>query len=296
MLAAGALAAALLAAAAAAEPGPVVGPPRAERFPTAAAAVAAALAETGFAGGVVAFGELHQTAATAAIPSALRRFTEQIFPGLASRIAVLVVETWMATGRCGEAEKAVTADVEKTTERPAHTESEIETLLRLAQTSGVQPRILSITCQDYQAMRAGGVVDYDRTLRITAGALDGAIARGLRAAAAAARTAGPRLVAVYGGALHNDLHPDPALAPYSFAPAVSRATLGHYLEIDLVVPEYAEGSAAVKAQPWWRVYRAARRPGQTVLVRRDPRSFVVVFPTTASRKRGARLSAGRGSP
>lgn len=290
MLAAGSLVATVVAAAAAAGPGTVAGPPRAERFATPAAAVAAALDETHFAGGVVAFGELHQTLATAGVTSALRRFTEQIFPGLTERLSQLVVETWMTTGRCGEVEKAVTADVEKTTERPAQTESEIETLLRGAHDRGVRPSILTIGCQDYEAMRVGGGVDYDRTLRVTAGALEVAIGRALRSAAASAT--GPRLVAVYGGALHNDLHPDAELAAYSFAPAVLRATLGHFVEVDLVVPEYAETSAAVRAQSWWRVYRAARRPGATILVRRDPRSFVVIFPAAASQK----PTAGSGRP
>ena len=133
-------------------------------------------------------------------------------------------------------------------------------------------------------MRADGGVDYDRTLRVTERALEAAIGRALRGAAAAAGATGPRLVAVYGGALHNDLHPQAELAAYSFAPAVLKATLGHYVEIDLVVPEYAQTSAAVKAQAWWRAYRTARRPGATVLVRRDPRSFVVIFPGAASQK------------
>lgn len=292
MLSAGALAAAVVAAGAASQAGAIAGPPRAERFATPAAAIAAALDETHFAGGVVAFGELHQTLATARVPSALKRFTEQILPGLTARLSQLVVETWMTTGRCGEAEKAVTADVQKTTERPAQTETEIETLLRVAHDSGVQPGILTIGCKDYEAMRAGGGVDYDRTLRVTTGALEAALGRALRAAAAAARTAGPHLVAVYGGALHNDLHPDPELTAYSFAAAALKATLGHYVEIDLVVPEYAETSAAVRAQPWWGVYRAARRAGSTVLIRRDPRSFVVVFPAWVSQKRAWRQSTG----
>lgn len=282
-----------LAAAAAARPAPVAGPPAAERFATPAAAVVAAMDRTRFAGGVVAFGELHQTLATAGIPSALRRFTTEIWPSIAGRFSQLVVETWMTTGRCGEAEKAVTADVQRTTERPAQTETEIETLLRVAHQGGVQPRILAIACADYQAMRDGAGVDYDRTLRVTARALETAILRGLVAAAAAARATGPRLVGVYGGALHNDLHPEPELAAYSFVPPVLKATLGHYVEIDLVVPEYAEGSEAVRAQPWWRAYRSARRPGATILVRRAPRSFVVVFPAGASRKHAPARRPGR---
>jgi hypothetical protein len=269
--------------------------PTARVFASAAAAIAAALpdelGERGDTGGVVAFGELHQTTATTKIPSALHRFTTELLPAFAPRLSHLVVETWVTNGHCGEAERAVTADVERTTQRPASTESEIEALIRVAEENGVAPRILSISCADYAAMRGGGGagesgsgVDYDRILRVTARALEAAIVRALgdRRAAAAVR---PRLVAVYGGALHNDLTPEVGLEAYSFAPRVLAATLGRYHEIDLVVPEYAASSAAVRAQPWWRAYRRARRPGATVLVRRAARSFVVVFPTQASSRR-----------
>src|SRR5207237_2098089 len=169
-----------------------------------------------------------------------------ILPAVADRLSYLVVETWVTTGRCGEAEKAVTADVEKTTQRPASTESEIETLIRVAHERGITPRILSISCTDYEAMRpAGGAVDYDRTLRVTARALEGAVIRAVgEAAVRSGSGASPRMVGVYGGALHNDLAPDPELAAYSFAPRVLAATLGRFLEIDLVVPEYAAASAA----------------------------------------------------
>ena len=277
-----------VAAAVAARPGAAPGSPRLAWFDTPNAAVAAAL--SGFAGGVVAFGELHQTSATVGIPSALRRFTDGIFPPLAGRFSHLVIETWRTTGRCGADERAVTADVERTTERPAQTESEIEALIRVAYERGVVPRILSISCADYQSMRGdhGGAVDYDRTLRITARALETAIVRGLGPARSmgeaggrpdvAAPAPGPRFVGVYGGALHNDLHPEPELAAYSFAPRVLAATLGKLVEIDLVVPEYASSSVPVRAQPWWRLYARGPRPGATALITRDPRSFVVIFP------------------
>jgi len=274
--------AASVAALAAAHPGPLDPAPTARIFGTAVEAVQTALA--GSVGGVVAFGELHQTRATAGIPSALKRFETELLPKVGDRLSHLVVETWVTTGRCGEAEKAVTADVERTTQRPATTESEIETLIRVARERGITPRILSISCADYEAMRpAGGAVDYDRTLRVTARALESAVIRAVGEAAARAGGAsssdGPRMVAVYGGALHNDLVPDPELAPYSFAPRVLAATLGRFLEIDLVVPEYAAASAATQAQPWWRAYKRAR-PGRNaaILVRRSARSYVVVFP------------------
>jgi hypothetical protein len=277
---------------------------------SAAAAVRAALGPHPSAV-VVGFGEIHQTAATASIPSALRRFTEEILPELAVEMSHLIVETWMTTGRCGEAERGVTADIAKTTERPAATENEIETLLRRAASGGVVPRILSIACADYQAMRpAGQAVDYDRTLRVTERALESAI---LRALPDRRRP----FVAVYGGALHNDVHPNPLLAAYSYAPAVMTGTLGHYIEIDLVVPEYVLPPRRPGGQPpspaalrkadrdnsakydWWTAYRGPkakatakataqeRNPNDVqssgaspsvTLVRRSPRSFVIVFP------------------
>jgi hypothetical protein len=289
MFGSGALAGAVaVAAALAARPAPDVAPPRAQRFASPKAAIAQALSQA--VGGVVAFGELHQTLATARIPSALRRFTADIFPTISPRFSQLVVETWMTTGRCGEAERAVTADVERTTERPAQTETEIEALIRVAHDRGVAPRILSLSCADYEAMRGGGGgVDYDRTLRVTAGALETAILRALRPPHSDSALAkdGPRFVGVYGGALHNDLHPDPDVAAYSFAPHVLGATLGRYVEIDLVVPEYGASSAAVRAQDWWRAYQRARRPGATVLVTRDARSFVLIFPAWVPRGGGA---------
>jgi len=292
------------AAAAAARPPAPLSPPDARSFATAAEAVTAVLAEGEGPPAIVAFGEYHQTLATAKIPSALHRFTVDIFPALKVRMSHLVVETWMTDGRCGEAERAVTADVEKTTERPAATENEIETLLRAAVAAQVTPRILSVSCADYEAMRGAAGVDYDKTLRLTARALQLAILRALgdarragragataagtataTAGAAAATVVAPRgFVAVYGGALHNDVAPAAELAPYSFAPAVGAAVLGRYVEVDLVVPEYVRASAAVRAQPWWRAYTRAHAPrGATVLVRQSARSYVVVFPAASSR-------------
>jgi hypothetical protein len=291
-----ALAAAVSVAAAVAARPPVASEPATARwYESAARATEAALVGDPV---VVAFGELHQTAATRAVPSALRRFTEEILPVIAARLSHLVVETWVTTGGCGASERAVTADVARTTERPATTESEIEALIRAAASRGISPRILSIGCADYAAMRPPSgdgedVVDYDRVLRITAAALESAALRAL--AERAARTAREAhgavedspararpTVAVYGGALHNDVAPDPELGSYSFAPALLRATLGRTLEVDLVVPEYAVAlrNAGVTGQPWWRAYLKARRPGGVVLVRRGSRSFTIVFDRT----------------
>ncbi|HVV51000.1 MAG TPA: hypothetical protein VHO06_15135 [Polyangia bacterium] len=258
---------------------PAPQPPVAEKFASPAAAVAAFLGE---ATGVVAFGELHQTEKTANVRSSIARFTDEILPAIAPRAAHLVVETWVSRGKCGEAEKKVTADVARTTERPAETENEIVRLLRRAKELGVTPHVLDIDCHEYQALMGdGGAVDYDRLLTITGQHLGRAIEQAL----ALPRPPGRPLVLVYGGALHNDLHPDPELAKYSFGPAVDAATHGDYREVDLYVPALVDTLPALRAEPWYAVWRPLRRTPGTTLVRRGPRSAIVLFEDPAARRK-----------
>jgi hypothetical protein len=90
---------------------------------------------------------------------------------------------------------------------------------------------------------------------------------------------------VYGGALHNDLFPIAELAPFTFGRAVRQRTAGHYLEIDLYVPEYIAKDAKIRTQPWFADYArlSKRAKGQPVLVERAPDSFIVIFPPTPAK-------------
>jgi len=257
-------------------PSPVA--PVAERFSSPAAAVTTFLGE---ATGVVAFGELHQTEKTARILSTLRRFTDEVLPAIAPRASHLIVETWVSRGACGETEKRVTADVARTTERPAETENEIVRLLRRAKELGVTPHVLDVDCQEYRSLVApGGKVDYDRLLTITGHHLGRAVEQAL----ALPRPADRPLVLVYGGALHNDLAPDPALAKYSFGPAIDALTHGAYREVDLYVPELVDTMPAMRAEPWYRLWRPLRVTAGTFMIRRQPRSAVVLFPDETARR------------
>jgi hypothetical protein len=243
----------------------------AEKFVSPAAAVTAFV---GDAGGVVAFGELHQTAKTAGVRSSLARFTDEILPAIAPRAAHLIVETWVARGDCGATEKKVTGDVARTTERPAETENEIVRLFRRAKELGVTPHLFDVDCHEYQSLIApGGGVDYDRLLAMTGQHLGRAIQQALRLP----RPPGRPLVLVYGGALHNDLAPDPALAKYSFGPAIDALTHGNYREIDLYVPQLMATLPALRTERWYAAWRQARAKPGTTLVRRQPRSAVVLF-------------------
>jgi len=243
--------------------------PAAAAYPSAAAAVQALLAGSPR---VVAFGEYHQQKKTARIPSALSHFTREILPALRAAGATdLVAESWITTGSCGEVARKAVAQVDKATQRPASTENEVVTLLRRAKASGIEPRILQVACKDYQAIFASGRLDFDRLLRLTRDQLETQIR-------AALQRPGSRLVASYGGALHNDRHPPADLAPYAFGEAVARAVDGKYLEIDLYVPEYIEKDPAIRREPWYEQYRRAYRPRLVVAIQRGPGSYALIFP------------------
>jgi hypothetical protein len=274
-------AAALLLARPAPAPPPVLAPAPVVA-PSAATALSAWLAG---AGGVVAFGEVHQDTATADTRSALARFADDILPALAPRASHLIVETWMTTGACGKTETRVTRDIARTTERPKETESEIVRLLRRAKEAGVAPHVLAVTCDEYASLSGGGKgrakgkgVDYDRLLRLTEKHLETAI----RQALLLPRTPARPLVLVYGGALHNDLDPAPELAPYAFGPAIFALTHGDYREVDLYVPELVARLEAMRAEPWFGAWKAFAHEGDTVVIPRSARSTIVVFPRRPS--------------
>jgi len=255
-------------------PAPVA--PVARARPSAAAALEAPLAG---AGGVVAFGEVHQDETGKATRSALARFTDEILPALAPRASHLIVETWVTTGACGEREARVTEDVARTTERPKETESEIMRLLRRAKESGVAPHVLSVSCAEYASLTGGAkekAVDYDKLLKLTERHLETAIRQALYLPRSPQRP----LVLVYGGALHNDLHPARPLAPYAFGPAIHALLHGDYREVDLYVPEFVEKLPAMRGERWYDAWReaGASADGQVVTIPRSSRSTILIFP------------------
>ena len=251
--------------------------PRAVKQASPRAAVATLLPDPC---GVIAFGELHQTRATANVRSSLSRFTDDILPAVAPHASHLIVETWITRGTCGEEEKHVTEEVARTTERPVETESEIMKLLRRAKELGVAPHVLDVGCDEYKVLAgSSGAVDYDKLLTITNQHLQRAIGQGLLLP----RAPGRPLIVVYGGALHNDLFPDPALAKYTFGRAVHAATRGAYREVDLYVPEMVDATPALKTEPWYRAWQRAGAGASDVVIQRNPRSSIVGFRRGRSR-------------
>jgi hypothetical protein len=270
---------------------PVAEQPTVEHFPTALAALEQVLRTPAR---VLAFGEYHQTTSTTAIRSSLSRFIEDMLPRLARSATDLVVETWGSTGACGAREAKVDREVETTTERPAETESEIVTLLKRAKAVGMQPHILAMSCADYRYLTdKAGKTDFVKMLKLTRKRLQAEVVRWLGEPSARAGQA-QRIVAIYGGALHNDLHPTAVDKPYAFGPALYAKARGQYLEVDLFVPEYIAGDQRLASEPWFRLFAQSRDAKDALLIRRSERSYVIIFPP--SQPRDTQGSHAKGAP
>ncbi|HEY4244831.1 MAG TPA: hypothetical protein VGM88_33680 [Kofleriaceae bacterium] len=223
---------------------------------------------------VVGFGELHARTDRAPVRSSLSQFTAAL-PAFGAKVSDLIVETWIVDPKCGKQAAATTAKVESDVRRPVSTKSEIELLAEAARAAKIQPHAMTLSCADYDALGKG---DATTMLTITTREL----AR-ISASAVSHRDAEPGhrpWIAVYGGALHNDRFPDASVAEWSYAAAADKATGGHFVEVDLVVPSLAEADATSRAQPWFPLVGAA--DASHVLVwKRGDRSFVVILPREA---------------
>lgn len=226
---------------------------------------------------VLGFGELHVRTDRAQVTSALARFTADGLPAIQDKLSDLIVETWIVDPKCGQAAKTATAKVEITVRRPQETKSEIAMLADTARAAKIQPHAMRINCDDYDRIAPSGKdVKTEELLSLTTREL-GRIA----GEAVKHRDKEPEhrpWIALYGGALHNDRFPVAGIEDWSYAAGVDKLTHDGFVEIDLIVPELAEGDPGMKSQPWYPVV-ASTEPTVKVWKRGD-RSFVVIFPRT----------------
>ena len=240
-------------------------------FPSAAEAVQKLLATHPR---VIAFGEFHETKDATKARSAIGHFGDELLGLLPPRTSDLIVETWVTEGHCGKQEEEVVAQVEEGTRRPETTETEVVSLIRRAKIAGVRPHVLQLTCDQYNALQTPtGELDYVKLL----GTVTDVLVRKIDEVLTLRAKNPERTIAVYGGALHNDLFPRKELAAYTFGARFQKKLHGHYLELDLYVPEYIDSDAELTGQPWYPLYRKLPQD-QATLIHRGPASYILVFP------------------
>jgi hypothetical protein len=223
---------------------------------------------------VIAFGEYHEVKGGAAAKSAIAHFQEEMIDRFQNQGSDLIVETWVTEGNCGKKEQEVVTQVEETTKRPETTESEVVTLMKRAKAIDIQPHILKVSCAQYNALLDDkGEIDYVKLLQTVTDLLNEKISEVLKTRAKAQ----DKTILVYGGALHNDVHPRKELASFSFAARVSKEVKGKYLEVDLYVPEYIDGDKDLKAEAWYPLLQKTAQPGKATLIKRSANSFIIVF-------------------
>jgi hypothetical protein len=224
---------------------------------------------------VVGFGELHSRTDRAQVKSSLARFTSDGLPALADKLSDLIVETWIVDPKCGQAAKTATAKVEIKVRRPQETKSEIALLAETARAAKIQPHAMKLTCADYEKVApTNGEVMPDVMLGLITKEL-GRIAD--EAVKHRNKEANHRpLIALYGGGLHNDRFPAEGVAEWSYATRIDELTGSKYVEIDLIVPELAEGDTSLHTQPWFPLVKSSE--ASVKVWQRGERSFVIVFP------------------
>ena len=224
---------------------------------------------------VIGFGELHARTDRAQVPSALSRFTARGLPAIADRLSDLIIETWVVDKTCGSTATQATTKIETTMRRPVETKSEIALLAEAARAAQIQPHAMRIACADYAKIAPSGKdVQPEEMLTLTTRELSRIVGE-----AVAHRDAEPHhrpWIGVYGGALHNDRFPDKGVEDWSYAGTADAVSGNKFVEIDLIVPEFAEGDAASQKQPWFHLVEIA--DGKVRVFKRGERSYVLVLP------------------
>jgi hypothetical protein len=227
---------------------------------------------------VLGLGEYHEMEGGPKVPSALKHFTRDLLPALAGKASSLTFETWVVSGRCGAVEKQAVAEVKKVTKRPASTEDEITTALGAAHDLGIAPHILQLDCPAYQSLLdPKGELDPEKTLSLVATKMHAKADELLDEADEV--DGGPRAaVVLYGGAIHNQLYPDDDMKDYAFGPQLAERTGGHYVALDLCVPEYVADDADLRKVRGFAEAMKVAGKGRTALLNPRPNAYLLFFP------------------
>ncbi len=225
---------------------------------------------------VVSIGEAHAPLG-AKVPSSAKRFTDALLPALEGRASDLLVELMNPPAGCA----ARVAEVKKkqevvTSRQSASDQSEYVAMGEAARRFGIVPDLLRPSCADMSAIEDAGDEAIERSLetieRLTEKKVKELVDRD-------ARTPGDerKIVLTYGGAIHNDPSPSPERRAWSFGPAIDAYVGGRYVDVDLYVPQFIDGSEAWKKLAWYPYYDPAKLGAKTTMFHVRERSYVIVF-------------------
>jgi hypothetical protein len=231
---------------------------------------------------VVAIGEAHAQKGSEGIPSSAKRFTGELLPLLEGRASDLLLELMAPPKGCSKVTEEVKTKQKVVTEKQAAgDQNEYVVMGNEARKRAVVPDLLRPSCADLDAIDKAG---------------DDAVGASLATIARLTRTkvidlldrnerndkpGADRIVATYGGAMHNDLIPPPERAAWSFGPELSARAKGRYVEVDLFVPEFIQDTEAWKKLAWYPYFDRALHPDKTTLFNPRPGSYVLIFPKSA---------------
>lgn len=234
---------------------------------------------------VVAIGEAHAQRGTT-VDSAAKRFTREILPTFAGRASDLLVELMTPPEGCAAATVEVRERQAPATAPQAPTnQNEYLAMGERARSLGIVPDMLRPSCADMDSVRDAGDDAIAASLAMIA-RLSASQAGRLVDRDARSPVDRDKAVLVYGGMLHNDLAPEHP--EWSYAPALDTRTGGRLVSVELVVPEFIGDDATWRGLAWRSHYDRARLGAKATLFRIADRSYVLVFPATASTEPAAK--------
>lgn len=254
------------------EPPPVTSechPLRCKFFPTSEAALRSVLDLRPL---VVAFGESHALRGAPNVLTATERFGADYLPILRSNGAsTLVVELINPPAGCEKEKAAVEAVQKPVVERQdLGNQDRFVQLGHRARELEVVPLILEPTCADFVPVRQAGADGVAALLELIASQARGKLER------LAERAREGELIIAYGGGVHNDIAADGETKPFAFGAALSRATKGKYVAVDLIVPEFIGDTEVWRALPWYEFWPKLAERG-VVLIETKPNEFTLIL-------------------
>lgn len=231
---------------------------------------------------ILAVGEAHAPKG-AAVASSTKRFTDDVLPILAGRTSDLLVELMQPPSGCQKTTTTVKqAQTVVTQKQSENDQNEYVTLGTKAKGVGIVPDLLRPTCDDLANVAdSGEPIAQSLALirRLTVNKVKALVDRDRKSDADV-----NKIVVSYGGALHNDLSPSPALADYAFGKELAAYVGGKYAEVDFFVPEFVVENDNWKKLEWYEAWKKIDSAGVRGVLMFRPREhgYVIVANRTGS--------------